>query len=792
MLMLVFFALGIGACVYVFLPKPELAFYQSYSSAVYDRNGELLRLTLAQDQRYRLYTELAEISPLLQEATILYEDQGFYEHSGVDYPALLRAFWQTYVLQERRIGASTIVMQVARLRWRIESNSISGKMEQIFRALQLARHYSKDELLEAYLNLAPYGGNIEGIGAASLIYFNKPAAQLSLPEAITLALIPQNPNKRNPSKPKAQLALSEAKEILFARWQEAHPDMHSNIMDLPLRVRSVRDLPFKAPHYVDWVMQDVSQVAQLKQQSTILTSLDLPMQQRIEKHLEAYIEQRATLGFSNASALVLNTQSMQIEAMIGSADFSKVTIQGQVNGTLAKRSPGSTLKPFIYALAMDAGLIHPLTLLKDLPKRYSAFTPENFGKGFVGPISATEALIRSRNVPAVDLQARLNQQQENKASRTYTASSNNDVLTLYQMLRAANVSQLRSENFYGLALALGGVELSMLELVSLYAAISNEGVYKPIDLSGVSVNWVRGEKTGKRLFSAESAYLIRQMLSQNTRPLFHSVDYAMRSTHSSQNSVAWKTGTSWAFRDAWAVGIAGDYVVAVWIGNFSGEGNSAFIGRTAAGPLLFTIIDTVLDTAADKRKAGNTLQNQQDKESEIPAGLNLKQVKICLPSGDLYSVGCPESVMSAFIPGVSPIKNSNVYRKVLVDDATGLLRCDRDDTKGTEQVIAFWPSSFIDLYASAGIVLENAPSYVPGCEESAYKQVNDSIEMYSPQDELSYIVNSALSEVAHIPLQASTDGAASTLYWFANKELIAVQEPEAMARSETQIWYARP
>jgi penicillin-binding protein 1C len=783
--MLILFVLFIGALSYVLLPKPELRHYQSYSSAVYDRNGQLLRLSLAKDQRYRLYTALEDVSPLLQEATVLYEDQGFYEHSGVDYPALIRAFWQTYVLRERRIGASTIVMQVARLRWQIESNSITGKAEQIFRALQLARHYSKEELLEAYLNFAPYGGNIEGIGAASLIYFNKSASQLSLPEAITLALIPQNPNKRNPSKPSGQQALSEAKKILFARWQEAHPEEPSNILDMPLRVRASKDLPFDAPHYVDWVMQKKSITQKSRSQSTLVTSLNLPLQHRVEKQLEAYINQKKVLGFSNASVLVLNTKSMQIEAMIGSADFSDINIQGQVNGTLAKRSPGSTLKPFIYALAIDAGLIHPLTLLKDLPKRYSAFTPENFGKGFVGPISASEALIRSRNVPAVELQSRLNQQQESKASQS-TANSN--VFTLYQMLQAANVSQLRSEDFYGLALALGGVELSMLELVSLYAAISNEGIYKSVDLGGVSVNWVSGPESEKRLFSAESAYLIRQMLSQNTRPDNRIPSYTMANAPSELDAIAWKTGTSWAFRDAWAIGIAGDYVVAVWIGHFNGEGNNAFIGRTAAGPLLFGIVDALRAI----QPASKQSETEGPLPAHLPAHLNLKHVKICKPTGDLYEVGCPEPVLSAFIPGVSPISSSNIYRKVLVDKVTGLLRCDRDHIKGTEELVAFWPKSFLELYASAGIVLETPPSYMPGCDMNFYEQVNASIDIYSPQEDLSYIVNSTLSDAAEIPLQANADGAASRLYWFANKELIGVQELQNRHHSNILTWNARP
>lgn len=223
LLVIIVLALLGGAVTYLLQPKPDLTFYQTYSTAIFDSNNKLLHLSLAQDDRYRVYTPIEEIAESLQQATILYEDQNYYQHSGVDYWALARAFWQTYILKERRIGASTIAMQVARLRWNILSNTPAGKVEQIFRALQLARHYSKSDLLEAYLNLAPYGGNIEGIGAASLIYFNKPASQLSIAEALTLAVVPQNPTRRNPSSGLGMLRLQSAKLRLIERWTAQYP-----------------------------------------------------------------------------------------------------------------------------------------------------------------------------------------------------------------------------------------------------------------------------------------------------------------------------------------------------------------------------------------------------------------------------------------------------------------------------------------------------------------------------------------------------------------------------------------
>jgi penicillin-binding protein 1C len=224
--------------VYALTPHPKIDHYVSYSNVYLDRDGKLLRLTLSDDDRYRIHRSLQQISPRFIEATLLYEDQDFYSHWGVDFAALLRAFWSTYITRERRIGASTIAMQVARLKWNIPSNTIGGKIEQILRAIQLSRHYSKQDILQIYLNLAPYGRNIEGIGAASQIYFGKTAEQLSLPEALTLAVIPQNPGKRNPASATGYERLLQARANLLERWLEHHPEDAGKVgsFDLPLKI----------------------------------------------------------------------------------------------------------------------------------------------------------------------------------------------------------------------------------------------------------------------------------------------------------------------------------------------------------------------------------------------------------------------------------------------------------------------------------------------------------------------------------------------------------------------------
>ncbi len=750
--------------LYVLCPRPELKTFTTYSSAWFDSRDRLLRVSLAEDQRYRLFESLDHISPDLISATLLYEDQGYYDHIGVDFTALVRAFWATFILRERRIGASTITMQVARLRWNIPSNTIPGKIHQIARAIQLSRHYSKQEILEAYLNLAPYGRNIEGIAAASLIYFNKKPNNLSLPEALTLAVIPQNPNKRNPTTASGYLHLLQARQNLFQRWLEDHPSDISKqtFFSMPLNVRPPENLPFLAPHFVNYVKQSMSRW----DHGYINTTVDSVQQQSLEKSVSHYVSSKAASGINNAAALLLNYETMEIKAMVGSADFHNDDLQGQVNGTIAKRSPGSTLKPFVYALAMDEGLIHPMTLMKDSPKRFGGFSPENHDKKFMGPISARDALIQSRNVPAVDLQSQLTQQ------------------SFYDFLMDAGVTGLKDESYYGLALALGGGEVSMFELATLYAVLANKGVIKPIK----SLQNAQGEttkQTPKRLLSAEASFLVLDILKDNPAP--DALNFNQNALQ--KNQVAWKTGTSWAFRDAWAVGVSGPYVLVVWVGNFDGKGNNAFVGRSAAGPLLFSLLSSVASEKTWKVEDLITNSNPINSSPNIKQ-LNIKQLNVCKNTGDLAGKHCPSTVSSWFIPGVSPIKVSNIYRSIPIESSTGLRACWFEAGKTEMKTFEFWPSDFLHLFRQAGISLKIPPQYSTACSLDEKSQSGQTPVITSPQATIEYVIQSITPEQTNnasreIPFSAIVDPDVETLYWFVNSTYVG-----SAKRGEPFIWNA--
>ena len=701
----------LASALWLFLPKPPLLDPIDFSTRVRDRNGNVLRVTLTRDHKYRIWTPLREISPSLIDATVRFEDKYFAQHPGVNPVPLVRAAWNFARSGQPRAGASTITMQLARLRFHLRTRTLSGKLRQILYALELERHYSKKEILEAYLNLAPYGRNIEGAGAASEIYFGKTAARLSGPEAVALSLIPQSPTRRALITGRENELLTAAQQRRFAREMfrpEARP--RSELV---------------APHFVQGVLANQTDGAE------IATTLDLSLQQILERRVTDYIAQNRQRGIENAAALLIDFQSMEVLADVGSANFSNKEIQGQVDGTRRPRSPGSTLKPLVYALALDQGRIHPLTLLKDAPHAFGDYNPENFDREFLGPIRAADALARSRNVPAVTLASELAHP------------------TLYEFLRAAEVRLPQPESHYGLSLPLGGAEVTMEDLVRLYATLANGGRLQPL-------RRLLHEPPGpnERLLSPEAAFLTLEMLGQIPRP-------GMTITDSSRRApVFWKTGTSHGFRDAWSVAVFDRYVLAVWIGNFDGRRNPAFIGRTAAAPLLFQMIDGL-----------RAHQPSRTEPHLPPPGSNLKRVEFCSVSGQLPGPVCSHRTKSWFIPGVSPIAICDVHREVLVDAATGL-RVDQDD--GTRELkretYEFWSSDLLALLDRAGVPRKLPPPFLPAIGSDLLARGGHPPRIMLPASEMTLAQTSATT--AGIPLRAETESGVRKLYWFADKTFI--------------------
>ena len=706
-------------------PHAPLSRQFSGSTDVWSADGELLRVTRTPDDQYRLWVPLSRVSPTLVDTFLLKEDRWFYWHPGVNPIAIIRAAFRTYAAGDRQ-GASTLTMQVARLGLRLSTRTALGKVRQIGAALWLEARYSKRDLLEAYLNLVPFGGNIQGVGAASRIYFGKPPDRVSLGEALTLAVVPQRPASRA-GRTVSDAGMLAARMRLGTRWLARHGDTIDDRrqIELPIVARPEYALPWQAPHFVDALLADRPPRA-----GRVDTTIDAGLQRLVERQIQRYMRQYGDLGIRNAASLVVDTRDMSVQAWVGSADYWNTAIHGQVNGVMAKRSPGSALKPFVYGLALDQGVLHPQTMVRDAPTAFGPFTPENFDGRFFGPITAEEALIRSRNVPAVWVSTQLKQP------------------SLYQFLQSAGVRDLKPESFYGLALTLGGGEVTMEELAGLYAMLANQGVLQPLRVESSSPR-----DRGVRLLSPEASFVTLDMLRHNRRP-----DDDGTVPVRARWPVAWKTGTSWGFRDAWSAGVVGPYVLVVWIGNFDGQGNPAFIGVDAAAPLFFRVADAL-----------NLARPAEDVPAFTPPP-GVARVAVCSGSGDLPNADCPHTVDTWYIPGKSPFRVSQLHRAVAIDSQTGRPACPPYTAATRFEVFEFWSSDMLKLFREAGMP-RRMPPPLPACA------TNDRMEpprIASPLRNVTYALRGSASR-DQITLDASVAADVQRVFWFDGRALVGTR-----------------
>jgi penicillin-binding protein 1C len=697
---------------WLLLPKPSL--YpegMTFSRVVLDREGRVLYLTLTSDGKYRLPAHWAELAPDLIRATMEMEDRRYFSHHGADPRAVARAAWG--VVSGRRLGGgSTLTMQYARLRWGMQTRSWPGKAAQMFRALQLERHYSKQELLEAYFTLAPYGGNVEGAPAASLLWCGKPASELSLREAAALSVIPQSPAARRP-RPAVNASLSAAQGRLMARLREAQGEAVQTL-DAEFCLHPAEPVPRFAPHYARRVLGEPAGA------EVIRTTIDFTQQQIMEKSIADFLTRERARGLRNAAAVLVHAQTGEVRAYVGSANFFDEAIEGQVDGVTSRRSPGSALKPFIYALALDGGLMHPRTLLDDAPHRFAGYNPENSDRGFLGPLPAAEALRRSRNVPAVDLAARLPQG------------------GLEAFLRGAGVELPRAHADYGLSLALGGAEVSLDDLARLYTGLARRAAGKS---SGLATD-------GTEPLSPAACWLTLDALRGHEGPA----------------GLAFKTGTSHGFRDAWACGVMGDWVLCVWMGNFDGKPMPGLFARETAAPLLF-------QTVTRLGLRGN-----------IPARPEaITEVELCPISGELAGPHCPHGVKGPFIAGVSPITPCTVHREIILD-AQGR-RMAVEDGSGRREVREFWPAHRLEQFRRAGLPRAEPPLLA----ETTAGERAAAPRIVSPQQALTYVLRPGDSAKNSIPLEANAGAGVRQIYWFADARYLGASRP-----AQPFVWQPSP
>ena len=520
----------------------------TYSTLVTDRDGKLLRPFITRDGYWRLPVTSGDVDPRFLAMLIAYEDKRFYEHNGVDPRALLRAAWQAATHGHVVSGGSTLTMQVARLLEPRPARSFSDKLAEMIRAMQLERRLSKQQILDLYLALAPYGGNVEGTRAASLAYFGKEPRRLSTAESALLVALPQAPETRRPDRfPKAAAAARNRVIALLTAAGIVNSDqaVAAASEDAP---KGRLAFPMLAAHVAERLARQAPQGA--VEQTTIARDL--------QASLETLARDRALLIGSGVAAaiLVVDNKTGEVLAHVGGTGYFDTLRAGQMDLANALRSPGSTLKPFIYGLAFEDGLVHPETLIDDRAVRYGAYAPENFDDSFHGTVTVRTALQQSLNVPALQI---LNAVGPDR---------------LMARLTNAGVKLVLPENAGpGLAVGLGGAGVRLTDLAALYLALARQG--EPIELSWQQSD-ERNARPLRRLFEPNATWMIGDVLKGAPTP-----------QNSVGGQIAFKTGTSYGYRDAWAIGYDGANTIAVWVGRPDGAAVPGVIGRLAAAPILF-------------------------------------------------------------------------------------------------------------------------------------------------------------------------------------------------------------
>jgi len=545
-----FLALSLALVVAIFLILDQIyplnldALKKDEAKILLDKNGEIINMKLSSDGIWRFHEQSFPNS--LKQCVVLFEDRYFYYHFGVNFASIFRAFFHN-LRSDNRIGASTITMQVARM---LEpgDRSYKNKIREIFRAFQLEIHFSKDEILNFYLNLAPYGGNIEGSKAASFFYFGKELNELSYAQAALLSTIPKNPNKNrldrvsniNALKNRVIKMLYKANLIDLSAFKRAQAEPFKNV-----RIRAVVNA------------SDYANVAFKNQISK--ASLDLNLQKDMLKILKDAMFSLKAKNANNAAAVVIDNKKMSVVAFIGSHD--EHARDGKNSALNMKRNTGSTLKPFIYSLALDSGLITPNSQLIDTQIYINEYVPKNFSNDFLGLVSAKDALNFSLNIPVINLDLKLKDN------------------SLYELLEKVNLVDENKE-FYGSSIVLGSAEMSLIDLAHLYTIYANGGVYRPLEFAGKNY---KNEDKNITLISPQSAYLTAKMMSEASR------SYLKNAWQYAQNTpkIAFKTGTSANSRDLYAIGVDEDYTIAVWVGNFNAEKTDKLTGLNDVSKIVF-------------------------------------------------------------------------------------------------------------------------------------------------------------------------------------------------------------
>ena len=700
---IIVFIITCGIYVRFDAENTEKIFEDRYSVSVLDNNGKIIGVYLNKDEQWHLKST-DKIPEKLKTAVMVFEDKNFYSHNGVDLSAVIRAL-KDNIFEGRRTGASTITMQVVKMA-QPKERSYFNKYLEIVHAFKLEKYYKKDEILKMYLNNAPYGGNIVGYKTASYMYFRKSPEELTWSEAALLAVLPNSPGLMNVEKNREKLI--EKRNFLLKKLYEKN---FINEMQYEISLKEpVPDkrysFPVLAPHLVRRLVNEN------KDKKIIKSTIDSEIQKKTEKAVKDYSEFLKLSGINNTAVLIINNKNYEVTAYAGSQDFYDFKNNGQVDGITAKRSPGSLLKPFLYAKVIDEGIAAPQSKIPDVPLYFSNFSPQNANKKYYGMIEMRDALIKSLNIPFVEL---LKDYGEDK---------------FFYFLKDILNFEDRNPERYGLSLILGTKEFTMEEIGILYSGLANYGNFKNLKYTKESTEEER------QLLTKGASYLTLTTMRELERP-------GMEKFYREKNPVSWKTGTSHGRRDGWAAGITPEWTVVVWTGNFTGEGNPNLTGVYTGGNLLFNILKILPKT---------------EKEFGMPS--DLKKIKVDKETG--YRLKYDVSYKEIFYPkDAKPLKASPYYKKIFVNkNGEEIDSRDESFNEREEKYILLYPLEVVNYFVRENLDVSNIFS-----EKTAKK----TIKFIYPKNNLKIIVpkdfdgeKSLIVKIANIKNQE--------LYWYVNKE----------------------
>lgn len=687
-----------------------------FARVIIAEDGTPLRSFADEQGIWRYPINLKKVSPLYIQALIHYEDRWFWQHPGINPFSILRAFFQNIGNNKIVSGGSTLTMQVARL-ISPHSRSISGKLKQIAIALQLELHYSKKQILTYYLNHAPFGGTIEGVQAASYIYLGKSAQELSHAEAALLTVLPQAPSRNRPDRHPKRAYIAKNKVLRRLAKQSVWPDdIIQQALQEPV-IAQYNKQPVIAPLLTRRLKREIPN------KTIIKTTIDIDMQMGIEDLVKTYVSQLPDK--TSAAVLIVENKTLHVKSYVGSADFFDSNRLGHIDMVKAVRSPGSTLKPFLYGIAIDEGLIHSESLLQDAPLSFNGYKPQNFSRGFTGPVSVNNALKRSLNIPAVQLLHHL-------SPEVFVSRLKNSGLKL----------KLNHHAKSNLSIILGGVGSTLETLVGSYTALANGGLSGKIRLTSAT------PKEQRHLLSGGSAWIIQNILSRQN-------NYS--------SALSWKTGTSYGHRDFWSIGVTPTYTVGVWIGRPDGTPLPGHYGSHTATPLLFSITEKLPQKQSFKKPDSTTEQ------------------KICWPLGGLESETkndlCHEKkqawILNNNIPLTLPDHNKKHWKinpiTILVNSKTGFVinnSCKAHKTK--EKQIALWPLAVEPWIAKSNKRKIQIGKYDPSCKTHTTQTINE-IKIVGLERGTKLRSAGASEKLPRIKLQAQ--GGQGKYYWFINGHL---------------------